>query len=81
MGDFRLIDPEGGPAELHDVTADPQERDDRAEELPEVVAELLQTLDQILKSTPQYPRAKRVPEAPSETMLEHLRGIGRAGDD
>jgi len=81
VGDFRLITPEGGPAELYDVTADPQERKDVAEEHPEVVAQLLQKLDLTMKSSPRYPRAMRMPEAPSEAMLDHLRGIGYGGDD
>ncbi len=80
LGDYRLIALEGGRVELYDVAADPMERKNLAEELPEVVARLLEELDRVESSAPAYLRATRIPEPPSAALLEHLRGIGYAGD-
>jgi choline-sulfatase len=77
----RLIDYGEGHVELYDIAADPQEREDLAEQLPEVVAELLQELERIQRSAPAYPPTTRIPVPPSEAMLEHLRGIGYSGGD
>ncbi len=79
-GDHRLIVQGDGPGELYDLASDPLERTDLADELPEVVAELLRELDGVERSAHVYPRATRLPSAPSEAMLEHLRGIGYSGD-
>ena len=81
LGNYRLISAAGGKAELYDVSADPQERRNLADELPEVVARLHQELERALQSAPAYPPLLRIPGAPSEAMLEHLRGIGYAGGD
>jgi len=81
VGDHRLIALDGGRVELYDLATDPLERDDLSAELPELVAELLQELDRVQASSRAYPRATRLPEPPSETMLEHLRGIGYLGDE
>jgi len=63
------------------IEADPLEREDVAKERPDVVAELLQELERIEESAPAYPRATRIPAPPSDTLLEHLRGIGYVGGD
>jgi arylsulfatase A-like enzyme len=81
VGDHRLIALEGGRVELYDLATDPLERTDLAEELPEVVAELLGELDRIERSAPEYPRTTRLPSILSEAMLEHLRGIGYLGEE
>lgn len=51
-----------------------------ARERPQVVQRLLAELERIEAEAPRYPRAMRVPGAPSDAMLEHLRGIGYVGD-
>ncbi len=72
---------QGESVELYDVAVDPLERSDVSERRPELVAELRRLLEQIERSAPAYPRTSRIPGPPSEAMLEHLRGIGYAGDD
>ena len=81
LGDHRLIALEGGRVELYDLVNDPLENNDLAEELPEVVTELLRELDRVERSAPEYPRTTRLPAPPSEALLEHLRGIGYVGGD
>jgi len=80
LGNHRLIALDGGRVELYDLERDPLERDDLADERPEVVAELLRELDRLERSAPAYPRTTRLPGPPSEALLEHLRGIGYAGE-
>jgi arylsulfatase A-like enzyme len=79
-GDHRLIARADGSIELYELSTDPAERNDRSAELPDVAAELLRELEGVHASAPAYPRASRIPAPASEVMLEHLRGIGYAGD-
>ena len=80
LDDRRLIATEDGPAELYDLASDPWERTNLAEELPEVVAQLLRELANVEQSAVRWPRTLRLPAPPSEAMLEHLKGIGYLGD-
>ena len=79
LGNYRLISSTHG-FQLYDVAADPQERTDLSAELPAVVDELRRELERLRAAARIYPRALRVPEPPSEALLEHLRGIGYAGE-
>jgi len=81
LGHYKLIDQRGHGVELYDISADALEQHNIAEQYPGVVADLLEQLDQIHQSARAYPRTTRLPEPPSETMREHLRGIGYAGGD
>jgi arylsulfatase A-like enzyme len=78
-GNYRLIAAAGGQLELYDISRDPLERVDLAATLPEVTTELLDALDRIERSVPRYKRVTRIPPAPNEAMLEHLRGLGYIG--
>ncbi len=81
FGGRKVIALEGGRPELYDLAADPLERVDLAEQHPEIVAEMLRLLEETERAAPRYPRTTRLPQPPSEALLEHLRGIGYAGDD
>ncbi len=81
LRNYRLIAPESGAPELFDLALDPWEQHNLADDKPDLVAELLQRLEQAEKAAPRYRRVKRIPEPPSEAMREHLKGIGYLGDE
>lgn len=80
-GSHRLI--LGGPqgVELYDLAQDPRERVNLAGERPALVDELRARLERLERDAAAYPRTTRVPDAPpSRVLLEHLQGLGYAGD-
>jgi arylsulfatase A-like enzyme len=77
---YRLIAAGDERLELYDLATDPLERRDLAPQEPQLAAELLRQLERLEGSAPAYPRLRRLPTtAPSDALLEHLRGIGYAG--
>jgi len=80
VGDHRLL-LSGDGARLYDLATDQLEQHDLAAERPDLVAELRAELERRRAEAPPYPRTRRLPDSgPSDSLLEHLRGIGYMGD-
>jgi arylsulfatase A-like enzyme len=72
QGRWKLIRPEGGPPELYDLEADPQETRDVARSHPEVVRELSGMIDQLVAENPPPPE----PAPVEPEVSEKLRALG-----